>query len=307
MKILCKAIVFSYLALAPDIGLAQTFEPGVDRPGSDISSFDVPGHDPHTCQSACSQNGGCVAWTYVSAGIQGPVARCWLKSAVPDARGNPCCVSGTMPRSSQAQDPDLVRRRMLCAMVGGYLSGPWAIAAFQRCLANATAPPPATAPAPVISSTILDHPAPLGPGVNRGNIDNFGGGHAFYFFAGPGHVDVELAFEEMGMFGSPLRQGMNFDFYTDDNKLASHHTIDSQGALARAHSAGDFASRERLRLVVTAQTGALRLGGYYEIEVKGAAAFEGPTVGVGVQPILSESLVKSGSAPLLNAPVQLVK
>jgi hypothetical protein len=65
-----------------------------------------------------------------------------------------------------------------------------------------------------------------------------------------------------------------------------------QGALARNHTDGDFASRQSLRLVVTAQQGAIRLGGYYEIEVKGATAFEGPTLGVSVRPIMSEKLVK---------------
>jgi hypothetical protein len=144
---------------------------------------------------------------------------------------------------------------------------------------------------PSAQSTDPDHPAPLGPGVNRGNVDNSGRGHTFYFFAGPGHIDIEMAFEEMGLFGSPLRQAMNFDFYNDDNSLASHNAIVSQGALARNHTDGDFPSRQRLRLVVTAQQGTIRLGGYYEIEVKGAAAFEGPTIGVGVQPILSGKLV----------------
>jgi hypothetical protein len=155
----------------------------------------------------------------------------------------------------------------------------------------------------VSSSPILDHPAPLGPGVNRGNVDNFGGGHTFYFFAGPGHVDAEMAFEEVGMFGSPLRQTMNFDFYTDDNKLASHNTIVSQGALARIHIDGDIASRERLRLLVTAQKGLVRLGGYYEIEVTGAVAFEGPTLGVGVQPIIATTgLGNATTTGLGNSP-----
>jgi hypothetical protein len=107
-----------------------------------------------------------------------------------------------------------------------------------------------------------------------------------------------MAFEEMGLFGSPFRQAMNFDFYTDDNKLASHNTIVSQGALARSHVDGDLPSRQRLRLVVTAQKGAIRLGGYYEIEVTGAAAFDGPTVGVGVRPMPSEPLVKFGAHPI---------
>ena len=54
-------------------------------------------------------------------------------------------------------------------------------------------------------STDPNHPAPLGPGVNRGNVDNSGKGHTFYFYAGPGHIDVDMAFEEMGLFGAPLR------------------------------------------------------------------------------------------------------
>ena len=141
-------------------------------------------------------------------------------------------------------------------------------------------------------STDPDHPAPLGPGLNRGNVDNSGRGHTFFFLAGPGHFDIEMAFEEMGLFGSPLRQTMNFDFYTDDDKLASHNAIVSQGDLARNHTDGDLASRQRFRLVVTAQQGTIRLGGYYEIEVKGAVALEGPTLGVGVRPIMSEKLVK---------------
>jgi hypothetical protein len=153
-------------------------------------------------------------------------------------------------------------------------------------------------------STDPDHPAPLGPGVNRGNVDNSGRGHTFYFFAGPGRFDIDLAFKEMGMWGSPLRQVMNFDFYTDDNKLASHNAIVSQGDLARIHADGDFASRERLRLVVTAQKGVNRLGGYYEINVKGAVAFEGPTLGFGVQPIMSQPLVSGTPQPLVSGTPQ---
>jgi hypothetical protein len=90
-------------------------------------------------------------------------------------------LAAILPGSSQAQDPDLVRRRILCALLGGDLSEPGGIAAFQRCLANSPAPRPAPAPSPVFSSLILDHPAPLGPGVNRGNVDNSVEGQTFYF------------------------------------------------------------------------------------------------------------------------------
>jgi hypothetical protein len=100
---------------------------------------------------------------------------------------------------------------------------------------------------------------------------------------------------------------MNFDLYTDDDNLASHNAIVSQGALARNHTDGDFTARTRLRLVVTAQKGLVRLGGYYEVEVRGAAAFEGPTVGVGIKPDKSPSLTSGTSVPLTSgSPAPLV-
>ena len=37
---------------------------------------------------------GCVAFTYVNPGVQGPRARCWLKGAVPAPVPDACCVSG---------------------------------------------------------------------------------------------------------------------------------------------------------------------------------------------------------------------
>ena len=39
----------------------------------------------------------CKSWTYVKPGIQGPNARCWLKSATPGAKANNCCISGVRP------------------------------------------------------------------------------------------------------------------------------------------------------------------------------------------------------------------
>lgn len=71
-----------------------TIEPGVDRPGSDFSSFDLPQPNPEICRQACEENGACKAYTYVNPGVQGPVARCWLKSSVPPAIPNSCCTSG---------------------------------------------------------------------------------------------------------------------------------------------------------------------------------------------------------------------
>ena len=62
------------------------------------------------------------------------------------------------------------------------------------------------------------NPPPLGPGVNKGNIDNKANGpNYYYFFAGPGHVDIHYAFKEMGVFGNPLRQSLSFDLYDEND------------------------------------------------------------------------------------------
>jgi hypothetical protein len=133
-------------------------------------------------------------------------------------------------------------------------------------------------------------PAPLGPGVNKGNVDNVEGSQYVYFYAGPGHIDVNLAFKELGVFGNPFRQTLSFDFYDDDAKLMSHNAIVSVGTLERLNTDGDLNKRQRIRLAIIPQQGAIRLGGYYEIQVIGAAAFDGPTIGVGVTPKSSSLL-----------------
>ena len=136
------------------------------------------------------------------------------------------------------------------------------------------------------------HPTPLGPGINRGTIVNDVPAHYYSFVAGPGHVDIDTAFKEMGIFGSPFRQVMNFDFYKEDGTLSVHRVIVSQGVLARDHVDGDLPTRQRFTLAVSAQRGVIKLGGYYEIVVKGAT-FDGPAVGAGVTPQDSTPLVKS--------------
>jgi hypothetical protein len=73
----------------------RAFEPVVDRPGSDFKNFDLPSANPNLCKSACEQEGRtCQAWTFVRPGVQGPSARCWLKTTVPAAFTNDCCTSG---------------------------------------------------------------------------------------------------------------------------------------------------------------------------------------------------------------------
>jgi hypothetical protein len=95
------------------VGSTSPQQPGmeynVDRLGGDFTSFDLTDARPEVCQNACAGDGRCVAWTYVKPGVQGPYARCWLKSVVPNPVANTCCVSGvkaTQPASRMEYDVD---------------------------------------------------------------------------------------------------------------------------------------------------------------------------------------------------------
>ena len=72
---------------------ASDLEQGFDRPGSDLRAFELDG-GPEQCRQACAAEQQCRAFTWVRPGVQGPQARCWLKSDVPAAVPNEDCVSG---------------------------------------------------------------------------------------------------------------------------------------------------------------------------------------------------------------------
>ena len=116
-------------------------------------------------------------------------------------------------------------------------------------------------------------PTPLGQGLNKGNVDNKAGPDYYYFHAGPGHVNLKFAFKGMGVFGNPLRQTISFDLFTEDGKLISHNPVTSVDKLEQVSNGGDFDSYHRVTLRVMAPQNALRLGGYYEIEITGAVGF----------------------------------
>jgi hypothetical protein len=69
-----------------------------DRFGGDYFSFDIKTDHIEDCEGACKGDTKCAAWTYVKPGLQGPQARCYLKSVVPAVSDNVCCVSGTKIR-----------------------------------------------------------------------------------------------------------------------------------------------------------------------------------------------------------------
>lgn len=78
----------------PPVGGAP-FEVNINRPGGDYIDFASGGaHTALLCLAACQSQPACKAWTYVKPGIQGPQSHCWLKTIVPPAQVNNCCVSG---------------------------------------------------------------------------------------------------------------------------------------------------------------------------------------------------------------------
>jgi len=149
-------------------------------------------------------------------------------------------------------------------------------------------------------------PTPLAPGVNKGNVDSIVGPDYYYFYAGPGHWEVHLAFHEMGFFGQPHKQFANFDF-TNAKGQTTHMQIWSQGNTATLDNHGDFTERVRMSLKVSGQSNLVRLGGYYEVTVTGAASFDGKAgSSANVKLKESESLVHP-QGPLVQSSGPLVK
>jgi outer membrane protein OmpA-like peptidoglycan-associated protein len=146
-------------------------------------------------------------------------------------------------------------------------------------------------------------PTPLGPGINKGNVDNVTGSVYYSFHAGPGHVNMQFRFKSLGVFGNPLRQGLSFDLY-ENGKFLSHSIVVSTDKLEQAAPSGDLDSPRSFTLYVIPQSGPIRLGGYYEIEITGAVSYgAAKATGAGVKPE-DTTLVKPGGQ-LTNGPVAL--
>jgi PAN domain len=93
------------IAPAPAPVYGPGFEVNVDRPGSDYRSFDLPAPQPDMCRNQCMAEASCAAFTYVNPGVQGPNARCWLKTVTPPPVANGCCISGVKYMSAPPPPP----------------------------------------------------------------------------------------------------------------------------------------------------------------------------------------------------------
>lgn len=227
-------------------------------------------------------------------------------------------ISGPVAAQDDAKTKQL---RLLCAQLSGDLTEPGGMAAFQRCLTThnpaeeirrdnnvgSAAVRPGTSLTGSCSNCPAhdpNKPVPLGPGINKGNIDNKSAGPQYYYFlAGPGHVDVHYAFHEMGLFGNPYKQVLNFDIVGDDNQVLSHDAVESSGKLARFTRPGNLTKPYRLAIRVSSPDAPIRLGGYFEIEAVGAVRFDGKSAGGNVKPE-DTALVHPGGA-LTGPPTSL--
>ncbi|NWH07461.1 MAG: hypothetical protein HXY22_02230 [Alphaproteobacteria bacterium] len=106
--LICDQVVSAPPASAtgmPREAVVAGMQDNIDRPGSDFDRFQINDQRPDRCQSECNlKSDRCKAWTYVRPGIQGQYAVCYLKNAVPQARADACCISGTVERWTPASD-----------------------------------------------------------------------------------------------------------------------------------------------------------------------------------------------------------
>lgn len=101
--ILSSAAAFLLLLLFMAVPALAQLEDNTNRPGMDISSFEMDQPDPNICSAACSNDPNCRSFTYVKPGCQGEKALCWLKNGVPEAVPDDCAVSGVKAGAQATQ------------------------------------------------------------------------------------------------------------------------------------------------------------------------------------------------------------
>jgi hypothetical protein len=113
MLIVLLALAQASFAAAPGTGFVEKTG---DRPGCDYKNFELAEPKAEACRKACSSDKQCCAFVFVKPGLQGPKARCWLKTATPVAFDSQCCTTGYkpgchpaagVPQATPACNPDI--------------------------------------------------------------------------------------------------------------------------------------------------------------------------------------------------------
>ena len=101
------ALLLSALPALALAGIAPpSMEANVSRWGADYRRFTVDKGGAEECAAACAQDTKCRSWSYVKPSASGTAAAiCRLKSAVPKAASDPCCVSGVMASAATIAAP----------------------------------------------------------------------------------------------------------------------------------------------------------------------------------------------------------
>lgn len=87
-------------------------EQNIDRPGLDYRSVSLTKPDPSECSAACVDDVSCIAFTFVSPGILGEEAKCYLKNAMPAPKPMDGVVSG-LRANCLSQDAVTLKKQML--------------------------------------------------------------------------------------------------------------------------------------------------------------------------------------------------
>jgi hypothetical protein len=96
MKTLKIALPFIFSAVSATQSVyagVESWEFGIDRPGSDIREFVQPTNDPRLCENLCLGTLECIAWTLTLTDNT-----CRLKSSAPDPVVSTSTVSGVVPK-----------------------------------------------------------------------------------------------------------------------------------------------------------------------------------------------------------------
>ena len=98
-----RASMMSFVLLIGSLlPAAAQIAANTDRPGGDIDAAYVK--NASECQSKCSQDPRCVAWTFVKQD-----RHCMLKNPAPKARSDNCCNSGVVLHVRKPQAPKLAK------------------------------------------------------------------------------------------------------------------------------------------------------------------------------------------------------
>jgi len=125
-------------------------------------------------------------------------------------------------------------------------------------------------------SLSINSPAPLQPGINQGQTDNFTGTQYWYFYGGPGKVAVHCEFKGGGVLGSSVNSSLTFTLSDSAQTWRISKTLVSGSTANAAEATFPGTLKKRTKIIVTVAPiagGLVRLGGAYTISVSGEVAY----------------------------------